>query len=224
MATKLYARANVAPSVSPAFNASWSSTTFGVRRRLIAAKESATETLSGTLPGEPADTLACMLVSDPLDGDQTLSGTWNMVMRGRELAAEDNVNRRFRSIRVFTNDGSSVRGTALTLASTGSTLEYGTSLQGVQFALTGGLTSVSALNGDRIVVEFGPGSNTSGTTPNWEFVLGGNGTDHANSNGDTTGTVGWIEFSVNLTFQAAAAAVPPRALVTTTAVTRSAVF
>lgn len=225
MATRLYIRATTTPSVSPAFHSNWEDTTFGVRRHLIAAKEAATETLAGTLTGEPGDALSAMLITDSLDGDQTVSGTWGMVMRGRELATEDNVNRRYRAIRVFSGDGSTVRGTCVAQSAAGSSVEYSTSFAGVQFAVSGGITSVSALNGDRIVVEYGPGSNTTGTTPNWEFVIGGTGTDHANSNGDTSGTVGWVEFSADLVFQTGTpAARPAGPLALATAVTRSTVY
>ena len=74
------------------------------------------------------------------------------------------------------------------------------SLTGLQFATLGTLTSVNALAGDRIVVEVAARMTATGTTPTWEVQLGGDGTDHANSNGDTTGTVGWLEFSADITF------------------------
>lgn len=207
MATRLYFQATTAAPISPAYDAAWLSTAEGVRRNLIQSKETATETVAGTLTGSTNDqTLAVQAISPPLSGNQTVSGTWTFMVRGRELDALDNVNRRVRGAWVVTNDGSSIRGTLVAHATSGSTSEYATTLQGVQFANAGAVTTVNALDGDRIVVELGPGSNTTGTTPQWEIVLGGTGTDHANANADTTGTVPWVEFSVNLVFNIKASA------------------
>jgi len=203
MATRFYYEANNTPPVSPAFDGGWQSTAEAVRRKAALTKSAATETLSGSLGGAAGDNdLVCQIVSPPLDGDQTISGSWTHVLRARELAGTDNIRARRWALKVVSNDGSTVRGTLRAYGASGTVTEYGTALSGILMANLGSLTSVNALNGDRVVIETGIGSDVTGTTPQWEAVLGGNGTDHAATNGDTTGTVGWVEFSQTLAFQA----------------------
>lgn len=206
MATRLYGVATAAAPVSPAFD-SWSSLTGAVRRTLSTSKAAATETRAGVAvtSGAGNETLGFQLVSGPLDGAQTITGTVTIMARGRELATSDNINARVRSIRVFSKDGSTLRGTLLTLGNHTVTTEPGTSVAGYQFANATSLSSVSAQDGDRVVVELGWGMTTTGSSPQYDLVIGGSGTDHTNTAGpDTTGTVPWIEFSQNLVFQ------PPR--------------
>lgn len=206
MATRLYGVATAAAPVSPAFD-SWSSLTGAVRRTLSTSKAAATETRAGVAvtSGAGNETLGFQLVSGPLDGAQTITGTVTIMARGRELANTDNINARVRSIRVFSKDGSTLRGTLLALGNHTVTTEPGTSVAGYQFANATSLSSVSAQDGDRVVVELGWGMTTTGTSPQYDLVIGGSGTDHTNTAGpDTTGTVPWIEFSQNLVFQ------PPR--------------
>lgn len=202
MVTRLYGVANTAAPISPAFDANWQATTGAVRRNLSASKAAATETRSAVAVASGADneTLGFQLISAPLSA-QTINGTVTIMTRGSEGANTDNINRRARGIRVVSNDGSVVRGTLLTQGFHSTTTELSTTLAGRQAANITGLTEVIAQDGDRIVVELGYGMSSTGTTPQYDMVIGGNGTDHANSDGDTTGTVPWIEFSIDLTFQ-----------------------
>jgi len=204
VATRLYFVANLTPSTSPTFDSGWSNTEDAVRRRLHTSKLSATEQITGDTSGAAGDhDLAVQLISPPLDGAQTVSGSFSLVSRVRELDLADNINKRWRHAKVVSNDGTVVRGTLEATVSTGSAVEFSAAtLQGQTHALNAGISSVSALDGDRIVVEFGYGNSAAGTTPEFTTEIGGNGTDHANSNGDTTGTVPWVEFSANLTFKA----------------------
>lgn len=206
MVTRLYFTASSSnpASTNPAFDAGWVTTAVAVRRSLIGSKAAATETLSGTLGGAAADnSLAVQAISPPLSGAQSIGGaatSWSGVGDGRELDLADNIDQKVRAIKVISNDGTTVRGTLVSLAAAGNTTEALTSLAGWLFANAGGLTQVSAQDTDRILVEWGPGEVGVGTTPNWELRIGGNGTDHALAQGDTTGSVPWIEFSQNLTF------------------------
>jgi hypothetical protein len=150
---------------------------------------------------------------------QTIGGPGNtatLTSRGREFATEDNVNKRWRALRVVTPAGS-LRGTLAAIGATTSTTELSTSLSGQNHATGQSLSSVAAQDGDYIVVELGYGESASGTTPNWDMVLGGSGTDHANNNNDTTGSVPWVEFSQDLAFMAAGSVdLTPAALSLTT--------
>lgn len=179
----MYYVANAPATVTPAFQGGWTTTAAAVRRQLATAKGAPTETVQGTLGGNINDNaLAVQLISSPLNGAQSVTGTWDIVSRVRELDVADNVNKRWRMLYVVTLDGSTVRGTAVTNAATASTAEFSTTFAGQQHAVGGTVTTVNAQDGDRIVVELGFGESTTGTTPIWETVLGGNGTDHANAN------------------------------------------
>lgn len=204
MATRLYFTATTPAAISPAFDAGWVRTADAVRRRCSTSKAAATETLSGILGGSVNDDSLCVqLISPPLNGDQTIlnTGTWTGVGDARELDVADNINMKVRAIKVVSIDGGTVRGTLVSKSNAGNTTELTTSLAGELYASGGGLTQVAALDNDRILIELGHGENATGTTPQWEFRLGGNGTDHAASQGDTTGSVAWVEFSQNLTFR-----------------------
>ena len=181
-------------------------------------KTATTEQITGTI-ANTSSALAVQAVSPPLAA-QTITGTFNLVTRGMELASTDNVNKRFRALRVYSGDGATLRGTLVAYAATASTTELATSLQGQQHALNNAISSVACLDGDIIVVEFGYGLSSTGTTPQFTTEFGGSGTDHANANGDATGTVPWVEFSQNLTFFAATVALTP-ATATATAITVS---
>lgn len=220
MATRLYYVPTVVPGITPAFSASgWIRTADAVRRHLTLAKGPENEVLAGMVGGAANDnSLIVQLISPPLDGAQTISGTWNVVSRSRELASTDNINKRWRAGLVYSGDGVTLRGTLETPVATASTTEFSPStLQGQQHALNAGITSVNAQDGDIIVVEIGCGESASGTTPNYNSQIGGNGTDHANANSDVTGTVPWMEFSANLVFRPL---IPPP-IVTSHAVHRS---
>ncbi len=199
MATRLYYVASTPPPQAPAFDAGWSSTASAVRRRLAAAQASATETLSGSV-ANTSTALVVQLVSPPLAA-QTISGSFTLVSRGRELDPTDNVNQRWRSVRVFSADGSTLRGTLNAYGVTGSTTEFAATLAGQPHAVNGSLSPVACQDGDVLVVEVGYGLSGTGTTPQWEMVLGGTGTDHSTSINDASGSVPWVEFSADLVFQ-----------------------
>lgn len=204
MATRLYGVASAAAPVSPGFDAGWSSTSGAVRRKLSTSKSAATETRAGVAvtSGAGNETLGFQLISEPLDGAQSVSGTVSIAVRWRELATSDNIQARVRKVYVVSNDGSTVRGTCLALGNHSVTTEPTvTTLAGFPFANATAITTVSALDGDRIVVELGLGMTTTGTTPQYDMVIGGSGTDHTLAEQNTAGTVPWVEFSANLVFQ-----------------------
>lgn len=198
MATRLYYVASTVPVQSPAFDAGWSSTADAVRRTLDTAQGAATETLSGSV-GNTSTALVVQFVSPPLAA-QTISGSFTLVSRGRELNTTDNVNQRWRSVRVFSADGSTVRGTLNSYGVTGSTTEFAAFLAGQPHAVNGSLSPVVCQDGDVLVVEVGYGLSATGTTPQWEMELGGTGTDHSTSINDASGSVPWVEFSADLVF------------------------
>lgn len=197
MATRLYMVANTAPPITPDIDA-WTSTTGAVRRMLDTAKAATTEQLQVDIPATAGQSgLVAQFVSPPLAA-QTISGTVTVTFRGRELATTDNVNKRWRSVRVVNSAGVTVA-TLDTLVATASTTELsGTTIQGQAHASASGFTSYACAAGDRLLVAIGYGTSAGGTTPQVLCEWGGAGTDHANANSDVTGTVPWVEFSQNL--------------------------
>lgn len=229
MATRLYPVATTAAPISPAFDGAFIATGQAVRRSLATSKDAATETVYGNAPGgwDIGDNAAAlMLVTPPLNGAHTVSGTWSGTMHARELNTTDNIQRRQRKLTVYSNDGTTVRGGLVAFGQHFTTTEWPTTFAGVQWANGATLSSVSALDGDRIVIEMGPGASAIGTTPEWEILIGGSGTDHLVANGDATGTVGWVEFSATLSFQAegSPAARPYPIQPVLTAISRAAAF
>jgi hypothetical protein len=169
---------------------------------LSTSKAAATETVASSITsGAGNNCLAFQLISGPLEAQTITGGTVTVIARARELATQDNVNKRWRKVYVVSNDGSTVRGTLVTMAATTSTTELPTALGGKVMAVTAGTGTLAVLAGDRIVVEIGFGLSATGTTPQTETVIGGNGTDHTTTEGDTSGTVPWVEFSQTLTFE-----------------------
>lgn len=202
MATRFYIQAGSTPSVTPAFDAGWSSASAAVRRVLGTTKDATTEQSTASITsGANNSALVVQAVSPPLAA-QTIVGTFSMVGRVLEISANDNVTKRHRSIRVYSGDGLTLRGTLSAYAATASTTEITTTFAGQQHAINNGVTSVDCLEGDVIVVEWGYGMSGTGTSPQVTMEWGGDGTDHANANADTTGTVMWVEFSQTLTFAA----------------------
>lgn len=203
MATRLYGVATTAAPISPTPDAGWQATTGFVSRSLATTQAAATETRAtvAVTSGANNETLGFQLISDPLNAG-AVAGTVTIMTRGRELAGTDNIDRRARGIQLVSGDGLTVRGVLLAQGFHSVTTELGTTLAGRQAANADALTSQTAQAGDRIVVEVGYGMSTTGTSPQYDMVIGGNGTDHANTDGDTTGTVPWVEFSQTLSFQA----------------------
>src|SRR5215207_6249368 len=116
MATRLYGVPTTAAAVSPGFGA-WTATTGAVRRALSLSKSGTAETRGSVAvtSGAGNNALAFQLISDPLNGAQTITGTVTMVLRGLEQATNDNIGSRVRTIKVYSGDGTTLRGTLLAL-------------------------------------------------------------------------------------------------------------
>lgn len=207
MVTRFYYEATTDPGITPAFDSNWTTTAAAVRRKMRLTQDAATETLSGTLGGAAGNTaLAVQLISDPLQA-QTFPGSGFVLThigsRGRELAGTDNINKRYRILKVISNDGTVERATLAVFATPGATTELSTTLSGQVHTSGGQLTAYTCVDGDRLLLEIGYGESSTGTTPNWQMVIGGTGTDHASgstANNDTTGTVPWWELAIDVAF------------------------
>jgi hypothetical protein len=204
VAVKVYPGSAAAP-VSPSYSAGWNYTAAAARAYLRFDKGGAGLIASGTIgawtPGQQA--LGRQWVSDAIAA-QTLTGTVKMQMGMRQTATSSNA-RHLLSIYVVSNDGSTVRGTLLSIANYGNSNALSASGTGRNKTVADGdaVTSVAAQDGDRIVVEFGF-TDASGTTPSASFTYGvsTSTTDLPIDESTAAGTGSllnpWIEFSFDV--------------------------
>lgn len=213
MPTRLYfpqtTAAPVTPSVSP--DAGWNYTSEVLYRKLIRAVDRADAGYAtGTQVGPWTATAGQkavdrVYVSEPLIA-QTISGTVKGQLQVREFATTDNADQIVVAIKVVNNAGSSVRGTLLSLNAYATASEFpnSTTLANRFIADGDALSSVSAQDGDRLVVEIGYKNTTSATTPEaagrWGAVSG-NSDLPENQTDTSTNLNPWIEFSGTVTFQ-----------------------
>lgn len=219
MATRFYFAATELPQngVAPAFDTAWSSSSQGVRRRLVhnrggsAISTGGVIDLSGTLALANLDR---QYVSDPMTSGIAFATTTGHLVKSyimaSELNATDNVDQHRISIRVFNRAGTSAQTTLLALGNFGTTLEFAvTSLQSrtvvsatTSQPLTQGYTTAA---GDRLVVEIGAVNSASGTTPQYFHLWGegstGGGDMAENETATSTGLAAWIEFGTAITFE-----------------------
>jgi hypothetical protein len=230
MATRLYF-GPAAPPVSPSFDASWEATGSAVRRLLEDSKgnsgdafESLAVATSLNSPAGAVDVLIAQYVSPPLSGDQTISGTVKGQVRAQTSSTAGKLVAQV-LIWVRKADGTS-RGTLLAHQTTDAS-EFAASLTNRKFPQNSpaSLSSVAALDTDRIVVEIGYRKFENATTSRTGTLRLGNpsGSDLAEDETTTTDNVPWIEFSQSLTFAATSARVTQLAvesLETTTSLAR----
>lgn len=144
------------------------------------------------------DVLLLRCVSAPLAADCNFSGTLNVMMGVQESAADADMSY---YIHVFVTQGDTdtVRGTLLANYVDPNTNEWGTTALGKALTAAQSLSAVSALTGDRIVVEIGYRSrNTTTSTRTGTIWYGGNGSD-LTSGGAAAGGVGYFDFSDTFT-------------------------
>jgi hypothetical protein len=225
---RFYLEATDAPAISPAFDAAWGQTTSAIRRKMSVNKSSWSVLTEKTTPGETSateiDALNAQFISEPLDGDQTITGTVKGIIKALQggAAAATGDTRAQLVIRVVSNDGSIVRGTLLA-ADTGSLASEFTSAMTARkypkaWSSPGAtLTSVAALHGDRIVIEVGGHHHnviTTASTNRQEFGSGAARELPENETDQTADAVGWIEFSQGFAFQGQARVITSRDLST----------
>lgn len=203
MATRLYFPSTTAADVTPAANGAWDYTSEALNRKLVKQTKSNTAIEIGTRIGPwtaGQNALDRRYVSDPISGGKTISGTVKMQLKAREYAAQDNSTSRL-EIYVVSNNGSTVRGTLLAIGQYGPATEYINNIthRNKTFADGDTLTSVAALDGDRIVVAVGH-SDASGTTPEASCQFGDptEDSDFPEDETQTSAGVGWIEFSMDI--------------------------
>jgi hypothetical protein len=218
--TRYYMPSTGAAPVSPAFTGAWNSTVTMVRRKAVTARINSAMADHQITSGATAPEFHGLVqyVSDPIAA-QTISGT----VKGRIRASESGNS--FDGtvaigIYVYSNDGSTLRGTLFTMQAANSLVA------GIEFAATTltnralmdvsenatlTLSSVAASDGDRIVFEIGIRDEDAGTTRTARLNFGDDsGTDLPEDNTTTAANNAWLEFSQTITPQGGAPAVRPR--------------
>lgn len=204
MATRFYFPFSDVPAISPAF-AGWGDTSYAVRTNMYVSKGTSA-VQAGELVGPWNDTLSALnrQFISPALAAQTISGTVSMQVLVTEDHVQDNVDQLWMSLRVFSGDGLTLRGTLLSLGNYGPTLEFlHRTMRNKTGADGAALTSVTCQAGDVIVAEFGYFVSGGGNTPYAQAGWGENDTDLPVDETTTTGA-GWLEFSADISFNVAA--------------------
>ena len=206
MATRFYLPSSGAAAVNPGF-AAWDETASADRIRCVTTKSS-TAMVSKTVAKGTGATRALVrqYVSDPIEAQTIAAGTIKGQIRALESATNDNLDLVPICVKVYSNDGSTLRGTILALGDYVAVLEFGTALTNRKIADGDATSSVVASDGDRIVIELGHKNSTVGTSVSGDLNFGDNSaTDLLENTTDTAANNPWVELSVTITFKAAAA-------------------
>jgi hypothetical protein len=211
MSTRFHFPRTEVSQISPSFQAGWGTTT-GATRFFMSDDSCRTgssivigPTLSWTTVAQ-TKALDRQYVSRGLSA-QVISGSVSGQLMVREFNAGNNTDVIIVYIGVVSNDGSASRGTLLSLGNKSTTGEFvvNATCRNKIFCAATNLTSVTAQNGDRIVVELGYSNTTLATVApqgaaKWGDI--GNGTDlPAGNEAQTSDGLGWIEFSQDLIFK-----------------------
>lgn len=219
MATRLYASSIDAPKfvgnpIAPAFDSNWTSTNNMVRLSLATAHTGSGLT---TLQRSKADSTRrnlglVQLVSPPLEAGQTITATDTVraVFEARENVSAADCSSKM-SVRVVSEDGTTIRTTLLALDTTTTNLiEWSTVAASRLFPRMNDADALKTLAayttqaGDRLVCELGfLTANTNFTTSQGRITIGDpvGIADFDYISGQAGPRVGWIEFSMNLVFK-----------------------
>lgn len=214
MSTRFYipGASDPAASISPAFDGAWDLTSSAIRRWAELEKNSPNGngrmqiTAGVNSPAGASDWLFVQAISPPLDSNQTITGT----VKGQTSFSESNAAADMRSqIVIWVYTGSGSRGTLLAVDAAALSHEFAVfGTMGNRQIPRGGaisLSSVSALTGDRVIIEMGLRKGENATTSRNGFMVIGNSNDgSADYPEDETDTnqskAAWVEFSQTLTF------------------------
>jgi hypothetical protein len=144
------------------------------------------------------DVILLRCVSAPLAADHNFSGTLNVMMGVQESNTDADMAYYVHAF-VTQGDTDNLRGTLLANYNDLNTNEWGTTALGKALSAAQTLSAVSALTGDRIVVEIGyRARNTTTSSRTGTIYYGGSGSDLA-SGGAAAGGVGYLDFSDTFT-------------------------
>lgn len=206
MVTRFYLPSSGLPTVSPSFSSSWEETASANRYMTFPFKTSTALTTITIAHVNAAvnDQLAVQYVSEPISA-ATITGTVKGIIRVSESVATNDCRAQL-VIKVVSNDGTVERGTLLAENASALSNEYATTLTNRKFPLNWtapgtSLSSVAALDGDRIVIEIGTRFHAATAAITASYRVGDAATsDCAENETATSDNNGWIELSQDLTF------------------------
>ncbi|MCE7886601.1 MAG: hypothetical protein DYH13_03745 [Alphaproteobacteria bacterium PRO2] len=202
--TKLYISGTSAGYTPATIRGAWDKTADHLVRGLHSVQDSAL--VGGPFSIVSAETsattdyenLLIRAVSAPLAADHTFGGTLDVVLGVQESGTDADMAF---YLHAFVTQGNtdSLRGTLLANYADPNTNEWGTTALGKVLSAAQSLSAVSALQGDRIVVEIGyRARNTTSSSRTGTLWYGGNGSDLANGSTPING-IGYLNFSDSFT-------------------------
>jgi hypothetical protein len=212
MATRFYLPSSGAAPVSVTKDAGWELqvSSFAQLACFTAKQSTAMAYTADTNDGDltNADKCCRQWVSAPIGAQTIAAQTVELQMRCAEDNASNNLFLAL-GLRVVSNDGATVRGTLVTVARDGLEMAVDSVLDGstawVNRRLTTMTSSVTAQDGDRIVIEIGAGGDPSGGSGHMHGLRIGDSaaSDLPANDTATTDDNPWLEFPNTLTFQGA---------------------
>lgn len=212
--TRFYFPSTTTCFVNPpdTLQATWGEATAPECRSMDTAKASTALTSKTQSKSATANVRELMFqyVSKPLNGAQTVSGTVKGTMRVLESGTNDNLDQVSMKLLVVANDGQTLSCSGvslLNLADYGPTNEWDVVLENRRIADGDTITSCSAADGDRIVIEIGMNNTTNGTSVSGTMNNGdNNASDCLDDETTQTACNPFLEFSVTLSFKEEATA------------------
>jgi hypothetical protein len=222
MATRFYLSSTGTVTQTPSF-AAWSRTTEALRRSMSPVKDGSaiTSTTIWANGNAVADesALARQFVSEPMSAGVAFStsDTIKAQVRCAESAANDNINRAPIAVKVYSQDGMTLRATLLGLGHVGlNTTEWPTTLTNKTIANSDALTAdYTTVLGDILVVELGGQvSSAAGTSVTGTMSFGSaSATDLGENETDTAANNPWFEISRTVSFATVVITAAPTALI-----------
>src|SRR3990167_2800766 len=202
MATRFYLPSSGAAAVNPNFGAAWDDTSIATRLKCVTTKiASAMTTVSfADAVDTQADVLFRQYVSNPITAQTVDIQTITTSVRCKERATTCNMRFTVR-VGIVSNDGVTSRGNVLALSTGGSEINE-VALTSMFKSLTS--SAVTALDGDREVIEIGiSGNPDAGSDHDSDLSIGDDAaSDLAGADGDTDADNPWMEFANTITFEA----------------------
>ena len=198
MATRFYLSSTATSGVSPPYTVgAYNQTGAAVRKSLLFTRDGSAQAYSyySVLAGDTC--LMQQFTSEPISAG-AITGTIAYSIRSATGGSLTNVSI---NVRVISADGSTVRGTLLSHASSNDSTIPGATTTSTYISNT--LSSVTALAGDRLCIEFAATEQNDDDVGFTTYYGCPNGTDLAANSTDTSAKDGWIEFSQTITVNTA---------------------
>ncbi len=202
--TKLYPSAVGVAYIPATLRGAWEKTTghtvcgMGIAKDLSGLGGPLSINSAETVNTTDYDVLLLRCVSAPLAANCNFSGTLNVMMAVQESNTDADLAYYVHAF-VTQGDTDNLRGTLLANYNDLNTNEWGTTALGKALSAAASLAAVSALTGDRIVIEIGYRvRNTLTSSRSGTIYYGGNGSDLV-SGGAATSGVGYFDFSDTFT-------------------------